>query len=79
MRHENDRHAESVGLTRERGGAAEALERRAGASWMLARDCDRWGLAPDAEEARDVALGLRVAAILLRATEAAERTRPSGD
>jgi hypothetical protein len=49
------------------GTSACALEAGAVSLWRHACDCDRWGLAWEASEARDMSRSLRVRAILTQA------------
>ena len=46
---------------------AHRCEASAAAMWRLARDCDRWGLGLDSADARRLAIGDRVRAVMLRA------------
>ena len=50
--------------------AASRCETSAGAMWRLARDCDRWGMGLDSDDARRLAISERVHAVLLRAQAA---------
>jgi hypothetical protein len=43
------------------------LEANAAAFWRCARDCERWGLAWEAAEARQLSLSLRVRVIFAKA------------